>query len=226
MKKNKLLPIILASVNLVICLLLIIFLTPAKVPLIVDFHEKVAVIGSKWWLLIGACLPIAFMVVAISTKGKYLKLVFTELIILVFYINMLGFSYFCAGEGFAIGEQSEVPISLVVFLPIALWLFIYGSIIKNLPYKHGFGVRSKNTQTTEFIWKQTHISASYHFRLWGFILIIVSSVFAFVRYPLIEICLFVVGLIVPRVVIEVNAIKMTKKYNEMAEKQERLSKKK
>lgn len=226
MKKNKLLPIILASLNLVICLLLIIFLTPAQIPLVVDFHEKVVCLGSKWWLLIGAGLPIVFMVVAITTKGKYLNLIFNELIILVFYINMLGFSYFCAGKGFAVGELSKVPISVVVFLPIALWMFIYGSNIKNLPYKHGFGIKSKNTQTTEFIWKQSHISASYHFRLSGLILFVVSAVFAFVRYPLIEIILFVVGLIVPRVIIEVNAIKMTKKYKDMSKRQEKLSKKK
>lgn len=226
MKKNKLIPIILASTNFVICLILLIFLTPDNIPLFVDIHEKIVLISSKWWLLFGLVVPFAFMAITLALKDKYSKLVFTELIIFVFYCNMLAFSYFCTQPSFAIGEVSKISLSLVLFLPISLWMFIYGSIIKNVPYKNKFGIRSKNTQTTEFIWKQTHISASYQIRLCSLLLLLVSIVFIFLRFPLIELAVFAIAMIVLRVIIECGSIKMTNKYNDMKTRQEKFAKKK
>lgn len=108
--------------------------------------------------------------------------------------------------------------SLSVFLPIAIATFLYGASIKNLAYKSKFGIKSKRTTTTEFIWKQSHISASYHYRLWGFILFVVSFIFVFIHFPLIELAVFIVGLLVPRIVIEVGAKKMSNKYFDMKKK--------
>lgn len=225
MKKNKIISIILASINLALCLSLLIFLTPNQVPLLVGIHEKIIIISSKWWLILGIILPLILLIPLILTKNKYLQLLFTELIIFVVYNNMLGFSYFCTEKSFAFGELSKIPISVAIFLPLALWIFIYGVAIKNIPYKNKFGICSKNTQTTEFIWKQTHYLASYHYRLWGLILFIISIVFTFLRFPVIELIVFVIGLLTPRIYIEVQEKKMSAKYKDMKAKHDKVKKK-
>ncbi len=135
---------------------------------------------------------------------------------------MLGYSYFCAGTNFELGTTSQIPISLSLFLPVALAVFVYGAIVKNIDYKNKFGICSKRTTTTEFIWKQSQITASYHFRLAGLILLIVSIIFIFVHHPLIELAIFVVFLTIPRIIIEVGANKMSKKYFDMKKKHDHI----
>lgn len=218
MKRNKIIPIVIASLNLVICLSLLIFLVPNKVPLLSGISDEIIVISSKWWLVAGLVLPLVFMVFTLTTKNELTRLLFTELIIFVSYNNMLGYSYFCTESPFTIGEITMISPSLSVFLPIAIATFLYGASIKNLAYKSKFGIKSKRTTTTEFIWKQSHISASYHYRLWGFILFVVSFIFVFIHFPLIELAVFIVGLLVPRIVIEVGAKKMSNKYFDMKKK--------
>ena len=185
MKRNKIIPIVVASLNLVLCLSLLIFLVPNKVPLLSGIRDEIIVIGSKWWLIFGLVLPIGFASLAVLSKDKLTQLLFSELTIFVVYNNMLGYSYFCTESPFALGEITSVPASLSIFLPIALATFLFGASIKNISYKNKFGILSKRTTTTEFIWKQSHITASYHYRLAGFLLFIVSIVFVFVHFPLI-----------------------------------------
>lgn len=218
MKRNKIIPIIVATLNFCLCLSLLIFLTPNNVPLISGIKDEILVIGSKWWLLSGIILPLIFLVFTLTLKGKFQKLIFSELIIFVSYNNMLGYAYFCNESSFICGELSQIPISLSLFLPIALAVFVYGSIIKHIDYKNKFGIYSKLTTTTEFIWKQSHITASYHYMLSGLILLIISIIFVFVHYPLIELALFVVFLTIPRIVVEVGAKKMSAKYADIKKK--------
>ena len=225
MKRNKIIPIVVASLNLVLCLSLLIFLVPNKVPLLSGIRDEIIVIGSKWWLVSGIVLPIVFACLAVFSKNKLTQLLFLELTIFVVYNNMLGYSYFCTESPFALGELTSVPASLSIFLPIALATFLFGASIKNISYKNKFGIYSKQTTTTEFIWKQSHITASYHYRLAGFLLFIVSIVFVFIHYPLIELAIFVIGLIIPRIVVEVGAKKMSVKYADMKKKYDHVQKK-
>lgn len=225
MKKNKITSIILASINLAVCLSLLIFLTPNQVPLLAGLHDKIIIIGSKWWLILGIIIPIILLIPVILSKSKYIQLLFTELIIFVVYNNMLGFSYFCTEKTFAVGMVSKIPLSISIFLPLALWIFIYGVAIKNIPYKNKFGICTKYTQTTEFIWKQTHITASYHFRLWGLILFIISIIFTFLHLPLTELVIFIICISIPFIYLQDQAKKMTKKYQDMKAKQDTIKKK-
>ena len=104
-------------------------------------------------------------------------------------------------------------------------MFRLEEMMKDISYKNKFGICSKRTTTTEFIWKQSHITASYHYRLAGFLLFIVSIVFVFIHYPLIELAIFVIGLIIPRIVVEVGAKKMSVKYADMKKKYDHVQKK-
>ena len=226
MKKNNIIIILIASINLCLCLPLLIFMTPASVPLLAGIHDEIIFIGSKWWLLFGLILPLIFMTIYLCLKNKNLKLIFSGLLIFVVFNNLLGFSYFCTEQDFMLGEISKIPLSLSIFLPLSLAVFVYGSIIKNISYKNKLGIRTKNTTTTEFIWKQSHITASYHFRLAGLIQFISSIVFIFVHHPLIMLAIFVICLIIPLIVVLSGAKKMTIKYNDMKQKEANIKKNK
>lgn len=226
MKKNKIIIILLASLNIIICLPILIWLTPSSVPLIAGIHNEIIVIGSKWWLLIGMILPLVFMTLYLCIKNKNCKLIFSGLLIFVVYNNMLGFSYFCSEPTILLGDTSKISLALSLFLPLALAIFVYGSIIKNISFKNKMGINSKWTETTEFIWKQSHITASYHFRLSGLILFILSVVFIFINHPLILLALFILGILIPLIVVLTGAKKMTNKYNDMKKKEASIKKNK
>lgn len=226
MKKNKIIITLLASLNIVICLPILIWLTPSSVPLIAGIHNEIIVIGSKWWLLIGMILPLVFMTLYLCIKNKNCKLIFSGLLIFVVYNNMLGFSYFCSEPTILLGDTSKISLALSLFLPLALAIFVYGSIIKNISFKSKMGINSKWTETTEFIWKQSHITASYHFRLSGLILFILSVVFIFINHPLILLALFILGILIPLIVVLTGAKKMTNKYNDMKKKEASIKKNK
>lgn len=225
MKKNKIIPITISILNSIICLTLLIFCIPSQIPLLVGIYDEIIAISSKWWLILGIVLPLIFMIFVILNKNKYAQLLFSELIIFVTYINMLAYSYFITSTNVALGIKSEVPLSVVIFLPIALGCFIYGAMIKNIPYKSNFGIKSKRTTTTEFIWNQAHYYGSYYYRLSGLILFLISLVFTFIRYPLIELIIFIIGLITPRIVVEITARQMSNKYKDMKAKHEHLTNK-
>ena len=226
MKKNIIIPIVISSLNLLICLSLLIFLTPNIVPLVSGIHDEILVVGSKWWLILGIVTPFVFMTISLISKSKYVKLLFNELLIFVCYDNMLAYSYFINESYFTKGSLTQIPLSLSLFLPLALAVFIYGSSIKNINYKNKFGLVSKRTTSTEFIWKQSHITASYHFMLSGFILFIVSLVFVFIHLPLVELLIFIISIAYPRIYVEIGANKMTQKYNDMKKKHDHLEEKK
>lgn len=139
---------------------------------------------------------------------------------------MLGFSYFCSEPTILLGDTSKISLALSLFLPLALAIFVYGSIIKNISFKSKIGINSKWTETTEFIWKQSHITASYHFRLSGLILFILSVVFIFINHPLILLALFILGILIPLIVVLNGAKKMTNKYNDMKKKEASIKKNK
>ena len=225
MKRIKLIPIIVSAFNAIFCLTLLIFFIPNQVPLLAGIHDKIIVISSKWWLISGIVIPLGFLIAVILSKDRFIQLIFSELIIFVTYINMLAYLYFITTPNIALGMTSEVPLSVAFFIPISLGCFIYGSMLKNLPYKHKIGLVSKRTTTTEFIWNQTHFYGSYYYRLCGIILFAIAIIFSFIHYPLIELGLFIIGLIIPRVIVEFNAKQMTDKYNDMKNKHEHLTNK-
>jgi hypothetical protein len=189
-------------------------------------RDRVILIGSKWWLLAGIILPISFLFINLFNKNRFIKFIFAELIIFIAYNNMLAYSFFITAPSFAIGMTSEIPLSIAVFLPIALTCFLYGAMIKNIPYKSVFGIRSKLTTTTEFIWDQSHFYGSYYYRLTGMILFVISVIFSFLKLPLIELFIFIIGLIIPRIITDRTAKQMANKYKDMKTKHDHLTKKK
>ena len=221
MKKNNLKIIIAATLNLAVCLTLLILLVPEKVPYLTTPGGNIAVVGSKWFLLFGIVLPLAFAALFITTKKESVKIIMAELIILFLYENMLGYSYFCTENTFVIGKPSLISNTLSLFLPLAILTFYYGARLKTMPYKHVLGIRSKHTTTTEFIWTQSHISAHHGYMISGFFMFITSMVFVFVNQIIVESLIFVILFVIPRIYVIHEAKKMSKKYNEMNARKEK-----
>ena len=215
MRKNNLKITILALVNLGVCLSLLLTIVPAKVPFFTDLDGNILVLGSKYFLLIGIILPLIFAALFVFINNSAVKHIMAELIILFVYENMLGFSYFCTEPNFVLGSKTAISSSLSVFLPIALLVFFYGVKLKTMPYKHKLGVYSKHTTTTEFIWKQSHFSASTSHMLVGLLMFIVSIIFALFNLTVVEIIIFVVLFILARIYTISQGKFMSKKYNEM-----------
>ena len=57
------------------------------------------------------------------------------------------------------------------------------------------------------------------------VVVVVSLVFVFIHYPLIELTFFIIGLIIPRIVVEVCAKKMAAKYADMKKKYDHVQEK-
>ena len=221
MKKNNIKIIIAAALNLAVCLTLLILLVPEKVPFLTTPSGKIAVVGSKWFLLFGIVFPAVFAALFITTKKESVKIIMTQLIILFLYENMLGYSYFCTEKVFVVGTQSLILNTLSLFLPLSIFTFYYGARLKGMPYKHVLGIRSKHTTTTEFIWTQSHITAHHGYMISGFFMFITSMVFVFVNQIIVESLLFVLLFVIPRIYTIREAKKMSKKYNEMNERKEK-----
>lgn len=218
--KNNIKIIILIALNFIVGLSLLLTLVPTTVPYFTNINGKIIVLGSKYFLLFGLILPIVFGLMFVFSKKEIIKTIMAELIILFIYENMLGFSYFCTETSFELNSQSIIPTSLSLFLPISLFVFYYGVKLKNIKYKNKLGIYSKATTTTQFIWTQSHISASYAYMFSGLIMFVCSLVFALFNLVLIESIIFVLLFIIPRITTIYSAKGMTKKYNEMNERKE------
>lgn len=224
--KNNIKIIILITLNFIIGLALLLSLVPSNVPYLTNINGQIVLLGSKYYLLFGLILPIVFGLLFIFSKKETLKIIMTELIILFIFENMLGFSYFCTETSFALGDKSLISTSLSLFLPISLFIFFYGVKLKTIKYKHKLGIYSKTTITTEFIWTQSHISASYAYMLSGFIMFICSIIFAIFNLVLIESIIFALLFMIPRITTIQGAKSMVHKYNEMNERKLRNEKEK
>lgn len=221
MKKNIIVFVLLSIISIIGSTLLIIFSVPQIVPYIVDINEKIVVLGSKWFLLLGLIAPTIIFVLYWTLKNAQTKQFLLILMTLCVYINVLTFSYFCVETSFNIGAFSAIPLSAVIFLPLSLLTFIYGTKIKHLPYKHKLGVRLKNTMITEFIWKQSHIFASYGFMFCGFLELVTSLIFCFARKPLIELVIFLLLTLIAYLFVNKQSSDMVKKYKQLKANQER-----
>lgn len=224
MRKNNLKIIILALINFGVCLSLLLTLVPKNVPYFTDLSENISVLGSKYFMLIGIILPLIFAGLFIFIKSTAVKYIMTQLIILFLYENMLGYSYFCTESTFIIGTKTLISSSLSVFLPISLMTLFYGVKLKSMPYKHKLGIYSKHTTTTEFIWKQSHLSASTSYMLVGLLMFIVSIIFTFFNLMLVELAIFIVLFVLARIYTISQGKLMSKKYSEMNDRKQRQDK--
>ncbi len=227
MKKNNIFMLIIGFINFAVCLSLLFLCVPNQIAILVNFNEKITHLASKWILIINVMLPIllAFLACVFECQPKT-KAIIQVLFVLCLYENMLAFTYFSIEENIIVSTVSEIPVAIAFFMPLSVLFIIYAVKMKNLPFKHGFGIRNKYTTKTEFIWKQAHFYASEIFFAFGFLSFLTSIVFVFVRLYYINLILFVVGLIFCLWFANKQAKDMFNKYVEMEKNKEKIKRNK
>lgn len=225
-KKNKILIIFLAILNLILTSYLLVFIIPNKVPFLVDTNEKIVSFISKWFLLAFCFLPVIFALLAMLLKNKKCSFLFLILFVLSIYENFLYFSYFSLEKSIVVGNLSAIPISISIFMPTSVIIVILAIKLKNAPFLSKPALNFKTAKTTEFIWKQTHFYARDLYFFMGIIMFFVSIIFAIFRYPLIEFAIFVLLIIAFTLKIYFYSKSIYKKYAEMKAKKEKLDKEK
>lgn len=225
MKKNNLIILSLSFVNFATIFILTLLVIPEQIPYFVDINEKIILLGSKWILFASATAPIIIAFLSlIFSDNKTAVFCLNELFTLCLYENMLKMFYFCTEKSFALNSLSLIPIAVSVFMPISVLMLIAGQKMKYLKYKSVLGFRSKYSNKTEFLWKQTHIFASKVVSIFAILLFFVSIIFSFVRLLFVEIILFFVGIIICIIIVTLFSKSIYNKYMEMENRKNKLSK--
>ncbi len=222
MNKNKAITLTFGIICTLACLLLLIFCVPESIPLAVDINEKIAICGSKYFLIILIILPLAFSILAVTLKSNQLTFIFKMLLVTFIYENVLVFIYLLTGTSFEIGGILEIPLSCFIFLPLSAIIMVSGIKLKNQPFDSKFGIRFKCTRETEFIWKQTHFFAKNVFFAGGFILFLISAIFSFFHLAYILLILFIILILVLYFVVYGYSRSMCNKYKSMKAKKDKI----
>ena len=227
MKKLDFKTTILSITNLVVSLLLLIFKTPSKVPLFFDFGEKIAVLGSKWFLLACIIIPtILWVFIQLTQKKEQLNFFLKMMFYTCIFENMLILIYVSSVESFTVGTLSEIPMSLVYFLPFSAYIMLGGLKIKHLPFKAFSPFKNKLTTSAEFVWKQTHFYARNVMFSVGFISVILTLIFAIFRLLIVNIITTILAIIIIYILVLRAAKQMNNKVNEMQSKKDKLEEEK
>ena len=136
MKKIDFKTTLIMSLNILICIPFIIFKSPKIIPLFFDLNEKIAILGSKWFLLACIIIPtILWLIIQVTQKKEHLNFFLKMLFYTCIFENMLIMIYVSSVENFALGTLSEIPMSLVYFLPLSAYIMLGGIKIKYLQFK-------------------------------------------------------------------------------------------
>lgn len=225
MKKNNLFMLIIGSVNFAVCLTLLFLCVPDQIAIAIDINEKITATASKWVLLINVFIPLLLAILSISLSyHKKTNSILAIMFLIFLYENILAFSYFSINSSFEIGELSEIPVAVSLFMPVSIIISYLGLKLKTATYNKKFGIRTKYSVATEFIWKHTHFYASNAYFGCGVFLFLISIIFMFVRLPYIELILLATSLITVFVLSNNQAKKMYKKYVQMESNKNRIDK--
>ena len=223
MKKLDFKTTILMITNLLTSLLLLIFKTPKNIPLFFDISEKIAVLGSKWFLLACTIIPtILWLVIQLTQKKEHLNFFLKMMFYTCIFENMLIFIYVSSTKSFEVGTLSEIPMSLVYFLPFSAYIMLGGLKIKYLPFKAFSPFKNKFTTSAEFVWKQSHFYARNVMFSAGFISVILTLIFAIFRLLIVNIIAIILAIIIIYILVLKAAKQMSDKRGEMQTKKDKL----
>jgi len=226
MKKNSVFIIICSILSSVLCLTLLIFCIPNQVPMHISFNETISSLCSKWILFIFPSLVILFTLLTILLKNATLKKFCASIFAIIVFETLLIFAYYSLETEFVVGSYFKIPISILIFLPIAFLLIVWSNLLKTIPYKSKFGIKTKYSLETEFLWTQIHVAAKDKFFAVSFILLLRSFVFSFFRHALVELVLFISIIIITYMLVYKDAKMMYNKYHEMKLRKDKLQKNK
>lgn len=223
-RNKKIILTVLEAIIFAVFLVLLFICVPNKIPMLFDEKEVVIKLISKWFLLFALIFPLILSVFAFFVKNKTALFFIKIFLFLCLYENTLFFIYFTLSQNLAVGSVSELPLTLVIFSPIAMIMLVCSTKLKTLPFNSKLGFKFKPAKETEFLWKQTHIFAKKVCFPSSLILLLISFIFIFFRQCLIETIIFALGTIVAVLIIYFYSLSCFKKYSEMKARRDSLKK--
>lgn len=224
-KKEKILICVIAITNLIATSLLTILFLPNKIPFLLNAHEIIISKITKWIMLLSGLLPSIFAAITLFSKSKKTQFLLKIALFTAIFENILYFSCFLLSKNNEIGNTFEIPISVTLFMPISVIIFVCATKLKNLEYLSKPAINFSYTKETEFLWRQTHIYARNIYFVTGIILFFISIIFCFLRYCLIELILFVVAIIISTIIVYNYSKSIYNKYIDMKNRKEAMDKK-
>ncbi|MBQ8451909.1 MAG: hypothetical protein IJ538_03955 [Clostridia bacterium] len=224
MKKFKTTVIVTLIANWILIFLTAFYLNvPNQIPIMFDWNENAVLLGSKLWLLL-TLLPVTiFGILSLSLKNKRASVIFYLLFLCNMFVNMLTIIYYLCATDLSLGSKAGIPFGISIFLPLSMILLVWSSKLKTIEYKSWFGLKIiKKASTTQFIWTQTHIFANKVFVCTNLILTVLSLALSFLRIPWIILIIFVVAYLFALAIVAKFAADVTKRYNYMKERQDKL----
>lgn len=226
MKKNSIFILVLSILSLICGSFAIIFCMPTEIPLHISHQEIIDSLCSKWLIFINLFIIILLAALSLTLKKEYLKRFFSALFFAAIFVNTLIFAYYSIESGFEIGTTYKIPLSILIFFPLSFLIIVWAGLIKNLPFKSPFGIKNKFSCKTEFLWIQTQIAARDKFVAIGFILMIISIIFALFKLIFIELIIFILAITLAYILVLKDAYSAYKKYMDMKTRKENLQNKK
>lgn len=224
-KKTDLKLIIFAIINLTLCLSLIIFASPNQVPLFFNFKENISVLCSKWFFLTCAVVPTILCILIITIKNKpNLTFFFKMLFYICLFENMLIMIVISLTDSFILNTTTEIPMSIVYFLPLSACMTIGSIKIKHLPFKSFSPFKNKYSVSSEFIWKQTHIFAKDILFKFGVLSVFATLIFSIFRLLIVNLFFIAIVILIIYILVIRESKLMYKKHSDMKQKKDNLSK--
>ena len=191
--------------------LIVIFLMPNIVPIHINLDLIVDVMGSKWINLILAILPLLFVIFMLLFKHKVGKdfqniksFNATMIVLCVFFIYLNWVFLFFTNSNLQLGEKINVPISLIVGMPIRILLIFMGYLLPYIKQNKFFGIKLHSTLKNEKVWNETHKFSGIVWIYTGFIIIISALICHVLNENLIFIiimcsCLLILVILIPTI---------------------------
>lgn len=207
--------------------LLLAFAVKGDIPTLIDFNERIVALGSKWLFLCVCLPPILFGLGLLLAKRGSAPDFFLKMALIFFaYLNMVSLIVLIFGEGRALGEPAEVPITAVLLLPLPLIYLLLGIKVRAAHRDDGIKIENRYTKRVEFIFVQTQFFAGRTICLTALALMLASFVLSFFRLGYIMLALLIVGIVTDWLLILHESKQMYKKYSVMKAKKDRLDEKK
>ena len=179
--------------------LIVIFLMPNIVPIHINLDLIVDVMGSKWINLILAILPLLFVIFQNIKSFDA-----TMIVLCVFFIYLNWVWLFFTNSNLQLGEKINVPISLIVGMPIGILLIFMGYLLPYIKQNKFFGIKLPSTLKNEKVWNETHKFSGIVWIYTGFIIIISALICHVLNENLIFIiimcsCLLILVILIPTI---------------------------
>lgn len=224
MKKNSILTLSLMIFSLCMGLLLIIYCFPSEIPLYIDINEKITALCSKWFMIFAIIILELPALLSIIYKNKIIKTFFKSVFVVILFTTSLIFAYYSIEPMFLVGTTFKIPISILTSMPLSFLIIVWANLLKILPYKSKFGIKSKYSHETEFLWIQIHYLAKDKYFFAGILLFLISLIFSIFRITLIELILFTIIIVITHCMVLHESKLIWKKYREMKNKKDELEK--